>query len=211
MMTTTNHQRLSSPGRPAARFSAIAGAAAASSRRRPASRGFTLIELIVVLAIITTMAMISVPRVSSFMAEAKAPTVAGEFQRAMTRIRTVSTGATPYATVNTAMLANNLRETSFTVVGTGTAATVTHSLGASGATVTAAPASLVALGDAVAATWQRTNVGACAVLPSLLNAQVEAIQVNGTAVKTFGGSLDAVAVQNQCTAGDTNTLVFTFR
>lgn len=204
MTTTINQIELSGaaaqPSSPKGRFKA--GRAAA---------GFTLIELVVVIAIITMLAIIGVPRIASFVYESKAPTVANEFARAMTRIRAVSSGATPYSTMTTAMLANNLRETSFTVAGTGSAATASHTLGASGASVSAAPASLVALGDAVAATWAQVNVGACAVLPSLLNSQVEVIQVNGTAVKSFGGALNSVAVQNQCTAGDTNTLIFTFR
>jgi hypothetical protein len=117
--------------------------------------------------------------------------------------------------MTTAALANSLRDrtTVMTVAGAGAAATVVHGIGATGAAITAAPATITTAGDAFTISFPTVNKAACPGLASSLRNAAQIITINGTAVHSIPGGIayNGQAAENLCTAGDTNTFVFTVR
>ncbi len=104
---------------------------------RPISRqrGFSLIEVSIVAAIILLAAIIGIPAIGNYVIENKVPEVGRELQRFVVRTKTNAQGAgtTPYAEVDTGTLANAVRDSSvLSVNGTGAAAVVAHGLGGAG-------------------------------------------------------------------------------
>lgn len=178
--------------------------------------GFTLIELVVVGLVIAIVALLSMPRINRFIIDRKVQPTATDLSEAVMRIRVNAEGAgpTPYAAMTTATLANTLRDRStvLTVTGIGAAATLTHGLGATGATVVAAPATITSSGDSWAITLN-ANQAACPGLATALQNVSEIIRINTVVVKSIPGNTpyDGQASQNLCTDRDTNTFVFTFR
>jgi hypothetical protein len=77
--------------------------------------------------------------------------------------------------------------------------------------VTVAPATIAVAGDSFTVTAPTVNEAACPGLASSLSRAAEVISVNGVAVKAVNGVYNGGTAQNACTAGDTNTFVFTFR
>ena len=130
------------------------------------------------------------------------------------RVNAEGTGPTPYASINTAALANTLRDrtTVMTVAGTGATATVSHGLGATGAAITVAPATITTAGDSYTMTLI-ANKAACPSFAALLRNVSQIITINGTAVHSIPGGIafNGQTAENLCTAGDTNTFVFTVR
>jgi type IV pilus assembly protein PilA len=179
--------------------------------------GFTLVELSIVMLIIAVLGALSYPKIRTFLISGKTKPTADDVTLAVTRIRANAegTGNTPYAGVATNTIANTLRErtNALTVTGVGNAATLQHKLGATGAQVTAAPATITTAGDSFSLTFPTVNSGACPDLATSLQNSAEIISINGTVVK----SVPAGTVYNgqnalaACTADDTNTYVFTFR
>jgi type IV pilus assembly protein PilA len=100
-----------------------------------------------------------------------------------------------------------------TVSGTGTTATMSHGLGATGAAVTAAPATITTTGDAWTTTLNTVNAAACPGLAASLRTAAEIISINGQVVHSIPAStaFNGQTAQNFCTDDDTNTFVFTFR
>jgi type IV pilus assembly protein PilA len=192
---------------------ATATTAASKSRQG----GFTLIELGLVLLLIAVLGALAVPRVKTFIIEGRVSPTARDVLQAVARIRANAEGggATPYASVVTATLANTLadRSNTLTVTGVGAAATVTHALGATGATLTAASNTITTAGDSFTTTFNTVNFAACPLLASQIQSTAEAVSINGTVVKSVpaGTAYNGQTAQTACTAGDTNTFVFTFR
>ena len=179
--------------------------------------GFTLIELVVVGLVIAVVALLSMPRINGFIIDRKVQPTATDLSEAVMRLRVNAEGAgpTPYASITTAALANTLRDrtTVLTVAGTGAAATLTHGLGATGATVVVAPATITSSGDSWTATLNNVNVAACPGLATALQNTSEIIRINNVVVKSVLANTvyNGQSAQNLCTDRDTNTFVFTFR
>lgn len=185
-------------------------------------RGFTLVELTAVVAIITLLVVISMPAIKGFFITLRVPAAAGELQRFMSSARILGEGdsISPYASIDNAQnLVPALRDSAaFKVTGN----VVAHRLGGSGSgsngTITIAPAALGggAIGSAFSLTLTNVNNKACPTLASTLNAVSETISVNGTAAKTLGannetGTFNPVTAQSLCVSGDNNTFVFATR
>jgi type IV pilus assembly protein PilA len=194
-------------------------AATQSLWRRSTKRsqaGFTLIELGVVLLIIGVLGLFAFPRINGYLISSKVDPTAKDLAAAVLRMRVNAegTGPTPYAAMNTAVLANTLRDrtTVMTVDGEGAAATVTHGLGATGAAITVAPATITTAGDSYAMTMV-ANKAACPSFAAILRNVSQIITINGTAVHSIPGGIafNGQTAENLCTAGDTNTFVFTVR
>lgn len=185
--------------------------------RNTKQRGFTFVELTVVLIIIAVLALLAYPRIRAFLIEGRVKPTADDTVSAVTRIRANAegTGATPYALVTTATVANTLRDRSvaLTVVGAGAAATVTHKLGATGSQITAASATITSAGDAFDVTFPTASAAACPSLATSLQNNAEIITINGVVVKSNPAAVafNGQTAQDACTPDDTNAFVFTFR
>jgi len=202
-------------------------------RRRPVlpparQRGFSLVEVSIVTAIVLLISIASIPAINSYVIENKVPRVGEELQRFVARMKANAqgAGASPYAGIDTAGLANAMRNSSvLSVSGQGSGAQVAHGLGGSGAngsgTVVLAPAVVAggASGSAFSLTLTDVNDAACPSLASVMQRMSEVISVAGA-----GGAVvvkDALAdpplaysaaqAEIQCAAGDRNTFVFTVR
>jgi prepilin-type N-terminal cleavage/methylation domain-containing protein len=200
----------------------------AISRLAARQRGFSLIEVSIVAAIILLAAIIGIPAIGNYVIENKVPEVGRELQRFVARTKTNAQGAgtTPYAEVDTGTLANAVRDSSvLSVNGTGSAAVVAHGLGGAGTSgngvITVEPVSFASggAGSGFAVTLNRVSHAACPSLASVMQRSAEIIAVQGQ-----GGSVlvkDSTATpplayvaaraEAQCAQGDSNTFVFTVR
>jgi type IV pilus assembly protein PilA len=198
------------------------------SRPNCAQRGFSLVEVSIVTAIVLLIAIIGIPAIGSYVIENKVPRVAEELQRFVARVKINAQGAgpTPYVGLDTAALANALKDSSvISVTGQGSAAVVVHGLGGNGTagngTISVAPAAVAAGGAGSGFTLRLTNVSnaACPSLASVLQRVSEIILLEGVAgavlVKDATAipplAYSAAAAEVQCAPGDRNTFVFTAR
>lgn len=194
----------------------------------PAQRGFSLIEVSIVTAIVLLAAIVGIPAIGNYVVENKVPNVGEELQRFVARTKANAQGAgpTPYASIDTGALANALRDSSvLSVAGTGAAAVVAHGLGGNGTAgngvVSLAPAVFAAGGAGSGFTLTLNNVShaACPGLASVMQRSAEIISVQGqggavvvkdsTATPALGYL--ATRAEAQCAQGDRNTFVFTAR
>lgn len=189
--------------------------ALASKRLGRKSKGFSLIELMMVLAIVALIAIFGLPFARGLIIEGAVEPTANDINKVAMKIRSnfAGHGATPYTSVNTATFANTAigLAGALTITGSGAGATMTHSLGATGAAVTVASSSVTTDGDSFTVTLADVNKAACPGVASILNRATERMTINGTPVKEIGGTYNAGTATNACTADDTNTFVFTFR
>ncbi|PIT78478.1 type 4 pilus major pilin [Limnohabitans sp. JirII-31] len=178
-------------------------------------RGFTLIELGIVLTIVAILTLFAVPKVRGFIITGKVQSTGDDLTTAVARIRGNAAGiaAVPaYTSMTTAVLAKALvnRTNAFTVDATVT--TIYHKIGSSTAAVTTAPATITASNDAFTVTFSNVNISACPDLATNLQSAAEVITVGGTTVKAnASATLDAQTAATKCSDGDNNTFVFTFR
>lgn len=184
-------------------------------------KGFTLVELIIVVAIMGLLMLLGIPFVRDFIIEGKVQPTGSDITKVVTKIRSnmSGTGANPYVDLGaggaaTAVFASTARglASALVVTGAGAAATVQHDLGQAGAPITVAQADLGGgAGDSFAVTVGAVAKAACPGLATQLSRSAELITINGAVVKANGGVYNGAAAQNACTEGDTNTYVFTFR
>lgn len=183
-------------------------------------KGFTIIELIVVIAIISLLAVVAVPAYRSIAISGKVGPTASDINKIAAKMSAnfMGAGATPYTQLGagsaaTAVFANIAKDLgpSLQVSGTGATATIAHSLGASTGRVTVAQANIAANGDSFAVTLNQVSKAACPDLAASIGKAAERIQINTREVKAVGGTYDNAAASTSCTDGDTNTFTFTFR
>lgn len=191
-------------------------------------RGFSLIEISMVTAIMMLIAIIGIPAIQAYVIENKTPRVAEEIQRFVARLKshTHGFGTAPYSGVNSATLVNAMRSsTVVSVNGSGTGASVAHGLGGKGSAgqgvITIAPQSLdgSAHGAAFGITLNHVNHAACPGLASIIQRIADVVTIAGKSgsviVKDMsrepGQPYDALLADEQCISGDRNTFTFTFR
>lgn len=184
------------------------------------SRGFTLVELLVVLAIIAVLAIFGIPFARGIITGGKVDPTAGDISKTVAKLRSnfAGQGNTPYTNLGgpaaaTAVFANTARglTSAMTIGGAGPTATMQHDIGATGSQITVAQTAITTTGDSFSVTAPTVNEAACPGLASQLSRSAEVILINGTSVKAVGAPYNGGDAQNLCLAGDTNAFVFTFR
>ncbi|VCU69072.1 putative major pilin subunit [Pigmentiphaga humi] len=182
-------------------------------------RGFTLVEVAIVAAIVLIAAIVGIPAINGYIIENKVPPVAQELQRFVARTKAANQGlgTTPYTGLGAAQLASALRSSSVLAVsGAGAAAVVSHGLGATDGRVVLASDTITTAGDAFMLTLDKVNEAACPSLAAVMQRVSERISINGTSVKQPGtggmtGVYDAAGAAGACASGDANTFVFSAR
>ncbi len=198
----------------------------ASPSRAAWQRGFSLMEVSIVTAIVLLIAIVGIPAIGAYVIENKVPKVGEELQRFIASMKTNAQGGgvTPYAGLDTGAMANALRESSVLAIqGAGNAASVAHGLGGSGVggngVVQVAATSFGSAGQGSAFSITLTNVShaACPALASVLQRMSETISIGGgggglrvvkDAFATPSVPYRAAQAQAQCNSGDVNTFVF---
>lgn len=191
-------------------------------------RGFSLMEVSIVTAIVLLIAIVGVPAIGGYVIENKVPKVGEEIQRfiAAMKVNAQGAGVTPYLGLDNGALANALRDSSvLSVQGSGPVARIAHGLGGSGTgrsgVIEVAAADLGGGGQGSAFTLTFTNVShaACPALASVLQRVSVAIAVDGRNGRQIVKDAQAAPpvpyraalAQAQCASGETNTFVFTAR
>ncbi|MBP6020190.1 MAG: prepilin-type N-terminal cleavage/methylation domain-containing protein [Burkholderiaceae bacterium] len=176
-------------------------------------RGFSLIEVSIVTAIVLLLAIIGIPAIGGYVVENKVPKVGEELARFIlqTKVNGPNGSATPYAGIATEHFANLASDSSiFTVADNGGTKTVYHGLGADGdVNITEASA-----GAAFTITLNKVNNAACPSIASVMQRVVNQITVqpdSGAAVtvKSASQAYNALSTESACGKGDVNTFVFT--
>lgn len=179
-------------------------------------KGFSLVEVGIVTAILIIIASIGVPAINNFVTENRAPKVAEELQRFVARTKAASESgmANPYTGIGTVNLARSIKSSSVVkVVGDDT---IEHRLGGgSQGVITLAPAEG---GRAFAITLVRVNEIVCPTLATIMNSSIDTITINGTTAKETNMTSAEVTTpynpsvaQNACESDNENTFVFTVR
>jgi type IV pilus assembly protein PilA len=175
-------------------------------------KGFTLIELIVVMAIIAVLAVIGLPAVQSLQMEGRAPEVAKVAQGAMVKLKNNREGGGDWSTAVTQELASILSSDSrVAIIGARPNQTVQHNLGG-GTTglISFAPGTVVAANDSGKLTFVNVQGDACPILTNSLQKFAATLSVNATSVKAFGGVYQGSVTQTSCTPGEVNTIIVQF-
>jgi len=183
-------------------------------------KGFTLVELIIVVSIISLLSLMGIPFVRDFITEGKVQPTGSDVTKVVTKIRgnLMGQGVAPYVNLGapaaaTAVFANTSRgqTSALNIAGAGATSTVQHDLGAAGSQITVAQANLGTVGDSFSVTFPTVNKAACPGLATQLSKSAEVITVNAVVVKPNGGQYNGAAAGNACVVGDANAFVFTFR
>lgn len=175
-------------------------------------RGFSLIEVSIVTAIVLLLAIIGIPAIGGYVVENKVPKVGEELARFVLQVKVNASGGAgqPYADIDTAHFANLVRDSGiFSVTGVGAGAQVLHGLGNDGR-VTIAPQGA---GESFSIELTNVNHAACPALASVMQRVVDTISVAGegqagATVKDAATTYSALVTEAQCVQGDRNTFVF---
>lgn len=176
-------------------------------------RGFSLIEVSIVTAILLLLAIIAIPAVGAYVIENKVPRVGEELARFVLQSQINAQPGTnqPYDVMSTSHFANTVQDSGlFNVSGSGQGLAVLHGLGVGGkVTVSAADQ-----GASFSVTLDKVNHAACPALASVMQRVVHTISIaggGGTATPVKSSTLDynALTAEGACTKGDNNTFVFT--
>lgn len=177
-----------------------------------AQRGFSLIEISIVTAIVLLLAIIAIPAVGSYVIENKVPKVGEELARFVlqTQINAQPGSSSPYTDIATSHLGRMVFDSSlFSVKTEGSTTTVLHGLGRDG-TVEIDPADS---GASFSITLNKVSHAACPALASVMQRLAHTIVISSTSgssatVKSDTQDYSAINAESNCARGDVNTFVF---
>jgi len=176
-------------------------------------RGFSLVEVSIVTAIVLLLAIIGIPAIGSYVVENKVPKAGEELARFIlqTKVNAPNSTSMPYAAIGTANFAALARDSSiFSVTGVDSEARVLHGLGSNGE-VTVQP---VGSGAAFSIGLSRVHHAACPSLASIMQRVSDTITLTpegsgSTVVKDAVTPYSALTVETRCARGDANDFLFT--
>ena len=191
-------------------------------------RGFSLVEVSIVTALMVILAIIGVPALQAYVIENKVPKVASDLQRFVSRMKVaaIGAGATPYDQMDQRALINGMRSaTAVSVLGNGPDATVAHGLGGLGksgnGTISVKADGVPGLpqGSAFSLVLSNVNHAACPALVTAMQRMASVIKVTGRsgAVEVKNAFLDPprqyqpVLADAQCERGDKNIFEMVFQ
>lgn len=183
-----------------------------AARRTQDQKGFSLIEVSIVTAIVLLIAVIGIPAISSYVMENKVPKVGQELARFVMHVR-VNAGTstvTPYRDIDTSSLATMVSDsTVLTLSGTDT---VLHGLGGAGTVEVAATEG----GLGFVLRLNEVNHVACPSIASVLQRVADRILVGSSEqalqpVKDVNVSYSALAASAACARGNVNQFEFHVR
>ena len=199
-----------------------------SSNELAYQRGFSLVEVSMVTALMILIAIIGIPAVQGYVVENKVPRVAADLQRFVARLKVsaMGAGAAPYARIDQRALINGLRDAAaIQLLGKGKDLSVAHGLGGAGVgsngTIRIKTASVPGSGDGTGfrLTLSEVNHAACPALATVLQRMALQVTISGVGpaveVKNSGvdpvREYDPVLADAQCKPGDSNTFEFVFQ
>lgn len=177
-----------------------------------AQRGFSLIEVSIVTAIVLLLAIIGVPAIGGYVVENKVPKVGEELARFVlqTKVNAPNGSSTPYAGITTSNFANLVRDSSiFSVTGTEPSVKVLHGLGTNGEVAIAEAES----GAAFSISLSNVHNAACPSIASVMQRVSDTITVaaqgqSAVTIKDDSTHYSALNAESNCAKGDVNTFVF---
>lgn len=165
------------------------------------SRGFTLVELAIVLAIVIVVTAIVVPMYNRNVAKNNAKNEITELQQIVAETKAKYQSAPTFTGATLAALINLQVFPDYRVTG---AAAAVNAFGGAWALALNPPTN-----DQITLTSASYPRSACADIVTSAQTAFFAISINGTAVKTAGGALDIAGVGTNCNL-DSNAIAFTF-
>lgn len=176
-------------------------------------KGFSLVEVSIVTAIILLLAIIGIPAIGSYVVENKVPKAGEELARFILQTKVnVPNGTTqPYADIGTAHFAALARDSSvFSVTGADSSTRVLHGLGSEGEVIVQP----VSAGTAFSIGLSRVHHAACPSLASIMQRVSDTITLTpdgggATVLKDANTPYSALTVETRCARGDANDFVFT--
>lgn len=176
-------------------------------------RGFSLVEISIVTAIVLLLAIIAIPAVGAYVIENKVPRVGEELARFVLQVQINAQPGNnaPYIDISTNHLARMAEgSTVLSVRESGSTTTITHGLGSDGV-ISVAPS-----GSGASFTLTLTNVShaACPALASVMQRVMDDIVIQskgGSAgtVKSASVPYNALQAESSCGRGDVNTFELT--
>jgi prepilin-type N-terminal cleavage/methylation domain-containing protein len=171
-------------------------------------KGFSLVEVAIVTAIVLLLAIIGIPVIGNYLIENKVPKVGEEIARFVihTQVNASSGSAEPYSAINTASFARMVKDSGlFSVSGTEAATVVAHGLGADGVVQVQAES----LGAAFSISLSNVSHVACPSIASIMQRVSTTMSVAGVTIKDASTPYSAVETEAECEHGDVNDFVFT--
>jgi len=183
--------------------------------RIDSQRGFSLIEVSIVTAIVLLLAIIAIPAVGTYVIENKVPKIGEELARFVlqTQINALPGSTSPYADIATSHLATMVSDSSIFSVGTtGGVTSVLHGLGRDGTVEVASADS----GASFSLTLNKVSHAACPSLASIMQRLAHTITISNAGgssatVKSDSQDYSALSAESHCAKGDVNSFVFLAR
>lgn len=195
--------------------------------KRQGQKGFTLIELGIVIVILTVLAALAIPAIRTEIIKGRVSSTADDTVKAIVALKNIagtSQVATPFAGLTGAQVQALFRNSNQKLgTSTATVPSVTHSLGlGTGSFQYAVVDSGGGAGSGVLLSVHGVNEAACSNLATSVSKAADALSittnaagtytaatytapnVSGTSVKPLGGVYNPTAAAGACTAGDSN-------